>query len=126
MSNVGTDQLDTIIRIYKNADGKVIGVHCLSVRTTTEHLPNSIPGEYPELAQRRKRSMDLNVGFQRFNLDIGGPRVITSVLMMGKYDDFIVSGSDISEVTYFGRDTEGLENDLVISLTEFPTVGDTV
>jgi len=128
MGQVGTSLLDTITRIYKNSNGKVIGVHCISVNEKREANPTSIPGEYGSLAERRKRGLHLSVSFQRFNLDMGGSRVVDSVLMLGGYDDFVMNGSsnDILSVTYDGRDDENLENDLIVGLSEFPTIGATL
>ena len=125
MGQLGTTLLDTVTRIYKNSDGKVIGLHCLGINERKASSPSPVPGDYPDLAERSKRGLKLNISFQRFNLDIGGSRVIDSVLMFGGYDDFVLNGSgdDLLQITYYGIDDE---NDLIVALGDFPTVGSTV
>lgn len=126
MGQVGTHLLDTIGRVYKNSDGKILGMHCISIQMYNQASPTGKIEDYPDLADRRKRSVHISSTFQRFNFDIGGSRVVDSVSMFGAYDDFVVSGSDLSSVTYFGRDDEGLENDIIVSMDEFPTIGATL
>jgi len=128
MSNIGTNHLDTIVRIYKNAADKTIGIHCIGVHQRKDASPTGLIDDYPSLADRRRRSVHISADFQRFNLEIGGSRIIATVQMIGRYDDFILnpSANDFTQVVYNGRDDEGLENDLVVSLEQFPTVGDSL
>ena len=123
MSQGHVSLLDTITRIYKNSNGKVIGLHCISLQETKDMLPSPIPGEYPSLRDRRKRGVQISHSFERLNLDIGGSRIVTSIQMLGAYDDFVTNsfGNDIERVIYFGNSDK--ENDLIISMKEFPTIG---
>ena len=128
MGQTGTNLLDTIGRVYKNSDGKILGMHCISVQSYTQASPDGKMGSFPDLTDRRSRSVHISSTFQRFNFDIGGSRVVSTVSMFGGYDDFVENGSndDILTVTYSGRDTDGVENDLIVSMDEFPTIGATL
>ena len=116
--------LDSIVRIYKNSSGSVIGIQCINIREERPAVPGTTD-VIPDLAERRKRGVRLSDTFTSYNLAMGGDRAIAIVQMIGKYDDFVTNGSnnDISQITYYGTDEY---NDIVISLTEYPTVGDTV
>ena len=116
--------LDTITRIYKNASNQVIGIHSISVHQKKEALPHPVINTYPSLRERRKRGVELRSSFYRLNLNMGGNRTIAQVQMIGQYDDFTMNGSDtdILTTTYNGNSDE--ENYLIISFTEFPTIGD--
>ena len=128
MGQTGTNLLDTIARVYKNADGKILGMHCISVQTYRQALPTGKMDDIPPLQDRRTRSVHISSSFQRFNFDIGGSRTVASIHMAGSYDDFVENGgsNDLLSVTYFGRDDEGLENDVIVSMDEFPTIGATL
>jgi hypothetical protein len=115
--------VDTVTRIYKNSAGRVIGIHCLSIEEGRELSPHPTPGKITNT--RFKRHAKLGVEFLRLNLSMGENRTISTVQMIGKYDDFTYNGSsnDIVSIIYFG-DTQ--TNELEISLSELPTVGDTI
>lgn len=127
MGQVGTRQLDTITRIYKNSSGEVIGMHCIGVVEEREMLPDPT-GTIPDLDVRRRRGGKMNLSFRRFNLTPSGSRVIDKIQMIGSYDDFVLTGSsnDLASITYFGRDEEGFENDLIFSLSLLPQIGETI
>jgi hypothetical protein len=113
--------LDSIVRIYKNAADTVIGIHSINVHQT-EEIKNYIPGKYPTNQEKVNRGCIIKPSFTRFNLEMGESRVISSIQMLGEYDDFEMNegNTDIKNVTYQGKDDQ---NDLIVSLTEFPTIG---
>lgn len=123
MSNTGTRTLDTITRIYKNTDGDALGVHCVEVIETTESTPTPGLDDTGTMADRSKRWLKTNVSFTRLNLVMGSSRTITTVQMLGAYDDFEMNGpnNDIDLVTYFGTNEQ---NDGWVAFNLFPTVGD--
>ena len=123
MSQTKVSTLDEIIRIYKNSDGKVIGLHSIVIHEDRKQNPNPSPGNITD--KRFKRTGKFSHTFTRFNLDMSGSREIVEVLMLGKYDEFIqnIDSTDIIEVVYFGN---AETNDLVIDLRPFPTIGDTI
>jgi hypothetical protein len=124
MSNTGTRTLDTIFRIYKNADGDALGMHCVEVIENREETP--LPGrdETGTMDDRKQRRLTTNVGFTRLNLVMGSSRIVATVQMMGGYDDFAMNGSndDILQVTYGA----GFTNESHIDFNLFPTVGDSL
>jgi hypothetical protein len=116
--------LDEITRIYKNSVGRVIGIHCIHVHETRELNPNGIPGMNVSRS-RFKRGAKTTTSFERFNLVMGESRVIDKIQMIGQYDDFVyVAGNqDISYVRYIGNEET---NDVTVSFTDFPTIGETI
>lgn len=124
MSNTRTRTLDSIYRIYKNTDGDALGTHCIEVVEGREETP--LPGrdDTGTMDDRRKRRLTTNVTFTRMNLVMGSSRVVTTVQMLGGYDNFVLNGSsnDIIKVIY----AEGETNEAPVYLDHFPTVGDTL
>lgn len=125
MSNTGTRTLDTITRIYKNADGDALGVHCIEIIEEREATPTPGDGSNTTMADRAKRQLKTNVSFTRLNLVMGGSRSVSTVEMIGAYDDFEMNGSnnDIVKVTYYGTNEQ---NDGWVAFNLFPTVGSTL
>ena len=123
MSNTGTRTLDTITRIYKNADGDALGVHCIEVVENTEATPTPGDGSKTTMTERSKRQLKTNVTFTRLNLVMGSSRTVSTVQMIGAYDNFEMNGSnnDIVTVTYYG---ENEQNDGWVAFNLFPSVGD--
>lgn len=115
--------LDVITRIYKNSANRVIGIHCISIQENREILPHPRPGYISDT--RFHRSAIINSDFHRLNLSMGESRIIASVQMIGKYDDFNYNTAvdDIKSVIYFGVPET---NDIEISLVGFPQIGDTL
>lgn len=115
--------VDEITRIYKNTDGKVIGLHSISITELRKQIPDPSPGKVNN--DRFKRTAKMSYSFTRFNLDMTGSREVTEVLMLGKYDDYLMNldGTDIIEVSYIGNEET---NDIKIDLRQFPTIGDTL
>lgn len=118
-----THTVDTITRIYKNANNHVIGIHTIEVIERPPANPHPIPGNIGD-PQRFTRGYDIKVCFTCLNLHMDQDRTIAKVQMLGAYDDFLLNStsSDILEVTYTGKGTTTLK----VSLHDFPTIGDTV
>lgn len=126
MSQGNTRLLDTITRIYKNANGNVIGIRCIHITETRDASPGTVAGEYPSLEERRKRGAEVKSSLKNFSLSIGESRQVAIIQMIGKYDEFTINGSnnDFIDVTYYGSDNV---NDLIIGIQEhYETVGDTI
>lgn len=113
--------LDEIIKIYKNADDKVLGIHSIVVHEDRQAIPDPRPGKVN--SDRFKRTARTTHSFSRINLEMGGDRTISKVLMIGKYDDFDYNGdnTDVISVTYLGDDHT---NDVYVDISQFPTIGD--
>lgn len=115
--------LDSIVRIYKNNAGRVIGLHTVSIHEQREQSPGPIPSRISN--SRFKRSATVTSEFDRFNLSMGESRIIATIQMIGKYDDFTYnnSGNDIVSIRYLGNNEV---NDIEVSLLELPTIGETI
>lgn len=113
--------LDSVVRIYKNSDDRVIGIHSINIHQT-EEVKTHTPGKYPTNQEKVNRGCIIKPSFTRFNLEMGESRAIATIQMLGEYDDFEMNGgnTDIRFLTYYGKDDQ---NDLIVSLEEFPTIG---
>ena len=116
--------LDQIVKIYKNEDNKVIGIHTVSIVIDKVEIQD-LPPEQKVLKKKFPRKAKINTDFARFNLDLGGSRIIDTVQLIGKYDDFEYNNTetDIVSVEYQG-DSE--TNTFVIPLDMLPTIGDSL
>ena len=124
MSNSGTRTLDSIYRIYKNVDGDALGTHCVEVIENTEQVPSPGVDDTGTMEDRSKRRLTTKVTFTRMNLVMGSSRTVTTVQMIGTYDDFVMNGSnnDIAHVVY----GQGFSNESLVAFNLFPTVGSTL
>jgi hypothetical protein len=114
--------IDQITRIYKNNADRIIGLHTITIHEQREQNPN-LQGKITNT--RFKRHATISSDFTRFNLAMGQSRVISTVQMLGKYDEFTYNGSqtDIISVEYLGNNEV---NSIEVSLKEFPTIGETL
>ena len=124
MSNSGTRTLDSIYRIYKNVDGDALGTHCVEVIENTEQVPSPGIDDTGTMEDRKKRRLTTRVTFTRMNLVMGSSRTVTTIQMIGAYDDFVMNGSDndIAHVVY----GQGFSNESLVVFNLFPTVGSTL
>lgn len=69
MSQGNTTLLDTITRIYKNADDSVIGIHSIFITENRPAVPdgNYIEG-YTDRQDRNRRTATIKSSFDTFNL----------------------------------------------------------
>lgn len=123
MTQPKASMLDDIVRIYKNNAGRVIGIHNIGIHEQREAFPNPIPGKIN--TSRFKRTATVSIHFNRFNLSMGESRIISAVMMIGKYDDFTYNDTqtDIIAVNYLG---DAHVNELEVSLKDLPSIGETL
>lgn len=103
-----TRQLGHACRIYKNADDTTLAIDDISIVENTRHT---------------KDGKMLRTGYlktSRVLVNFGGSRTISDIKMMGNYTSIT---ADLKVATWAGNANS---NDVEVSLSELPQIGDTL
>jgi hypothetical protein len=106
-----TRQIGSALRIYKNADDRVIGMDDISVVASTRNLGTT----FHRSSSFRSQRCYFHVG----TVD----RDVALVQMFGDYDDITYDGGDYLTATWNGTDDS---NDSVMLFSGLAKLGDTI
>ena len=108
-----TRQIGWAMRIYRNADDKIIATDCITITADTRRIN----------AERFHSSAYMNYDRELYHLGDGG-RTIAKIQMIGNYNNIEDSSGNYLNVTWDAVSEH--ENDITIDLRSLPKVGEVV
>ncbi len=115
--------LDSIIRLYKNADGEVLAIQKVNVLVTQMSVPRVASGPQDQFERRYHRNAVIDTSLTKINRLDTQDREIASIWHIGNYDSYTEADGTIQQVVYLGT---GDTNDLPVDLNLLPQIGDTI